>query len=253
MNALIIGYGAMGKNHGKTLTSIGIPWTWHDIESGPLQLEGVSHVLISTPILSHCNVYRNVRSRFNGPIFIEKPITISRKNLDILSDPLIFPGLIERFNPAVKMLQSHFAKDKIDSIYFTRHVATVADNLFLEIGIHDLDLMCLLFDVQNIDQITVENFSMGKKTEYFLNVSIDKKIQCSFCWKVSDQIDRSIKTLGKDNFVADLVNQVVVHNGINLGVEKKSFLTDELTSFLNGGHIDSMISHKLMINILEDC
>lgn len=252
MHVLIIGYGNMGKNHGKTLSELGVHWSWYDpyIEKKEFSLDGITHVIIATPILSHYKVYKTLDG-FKGRILIEKPMIVSRNHFEIFSDSRVFPGLLERFNPAVVKLKEVFPND-IVNITFTRLVGYATDNLFLEIGIHDLDLLLMLFDVTNLDRVKICDFGAGKKTEYYLSLILDEKVNCKFSWMVSEEKTRSIECSGVDTLYVDLCNQKVFYNNLLLDVTYQKPLGLELHHFLYSMDlIDSKLSHELMLRVLD--
>ena len=141
---LIIGYGKMGRIHGKHLSEMGVPWDYHDpfVDGGVGldRLGGYTHVIITTPIPTHYDIYRKLDG-FPGRILIEKPVVVRPEHLHVLDDERVFPGMCERFNPAFETLKSCISHTEINSMEFCR---TSLSTDVVDVGIHDLDLFCHL-------------------------------------------------------------------------------------------------------------
>ena len=97
-NILIIGFGNMGTRYAKYLDSFGIRWHYYDpcVIGGLKKLSNLneySHIIISTPSEFHYDSYNSViDSGFSGSIYIDKPVVISDKHLDILNNENVFVG-----------------------------------------------------------------------------------------------------------------------------------------------------------------
>lgn len=234
----------MGKLHGKTLAEMGIDWSWHDpqIGSDDMNFQNVSHVIIATPILSHFQVFKQLQN-FSGSILIEKPAFIARNHLRYLSDPKISVGLIERFNPAVRIVTSACKTSKF--LEFHRHVMVAKDNLFLDLAIHDIDLALNLLEVTSSDEVEIKKFDVSH-VDYKL-VLIIKGIECRFSWAIGS----SSRGLVTDRLKVDFIRQRVVIDQKPVYFPEEQPLRPELTYFLNGGHINGFLSHEVLVNILE--
>lgn len=128
----------MGRIHGKYLTELKIPWNYHDINIGsPLTFE-YSHIVISTPIETHIDVYKQLKG-FGGKILIEKPAIIRKQDLFVLKDPRVSVGMSERFNSSTH----------VRPVRFLRIVRPSFSNLN-DIAIHDLDILCQIFKLTKI-------------------------------------------------------------------------------------------------------
>ena len=147
---LIIGLGKMGRIHAKHLSEMGVPWGFHDpFVPGGVGLDrlgGYTHAIIATPILTHYDIYRKLDG-FPGRILIEKPVVVRPEHLHVLDDPRVFPGMCERFNPAVEALKSCIRPAEINSMEFCR---TSLTGDVVDVGIHDLDLFCHLLKLQEV-------------------------------------------------------------------------------------------------------
>lgn len=251
MRVLIVGYGKMGKNHGNTLSELGVSWDYHDPSLGHEKLDQLSqfsHVIIATPILDHYFTYRKL-SNFDGKILIEKPVVVANSHLSILDDSRIVAGVVERFNPVVMSSKKLLGGFKIHKMVFTREVREVQDNLYFEIAIHDLDLLNFFFEKSNIQ---IRDFKINGKTEYILKLTCNS-IDCEFNWRVQPtNPQRHILAEGDDlNMKINLIEQEITINNENVNVDKERPLTLELRSFLGGYSLPTKKSHQLMIDVME--
>jgi len=102
---LILGLGKMGRIRAKHLSEMGVAWGFHDpFVPGGVGLDRLgdyTHAIIATPIPTHYDIYRKLDA-FPGRILIEKPVVVRHEHLHVLDDPRVFPGMCERFNPAVR-------------------------------------------------------------------------------------------------------------------------------------------------------
>lgn len=132
---LIIGYGRMGKIHARHLDELGIPWDYHDpfVSGGVPISPNYSHVIISTPIGTHFDVYESLKG-FDASILIEKPVVVHQEHLHIFEDERVFSGMVERFNPVSQVLLSR----PITSLHFSRNASDPPP--ICDIAIHDIDL-----------------------------------------------------------------------------------------------------------------
>lgn len=150
MKVMIIGYGKMGKIHEKYLMMTDTNYITDDITypEHP-SINDVTHVIICTPIDTHYNVWRNLRSKgFDGPILCEKPACTKRSEFDMLLDPLLSVGLCERYNTEVNRVKNEIDKigDKAVSLRYTS-MTPIKKDIYTEIFIHGVDLMTF-FNIQ---------------------------------------------------------------------------------------------------------
>jgi hypothetical protein len=243
---LIIGYGKMGHIHGRHLSEMGVPWEYHDPHvSGGVLLDtnGFTHAIISTPIETHYEVYRQLDS-FLGSILIEKPVIVEKSQLHVLQDPRVFPGLVERYNPITK----HFSlvKDDIDKIKFSR---TSVDCDLKDIGIHDIDLAFVALG-KNYEII---HSSYNDFCDTFsVCANFDGKNVCFQWYSSNKRIRVAIIFKGNKTDFLDFEKQEInrCSSGFTWPIEA------ELKAFLNNKWHDSEIgylSHKFLIECLDLC
>ena len=117
-----------------------------------LQDEAVKGVFVSTSPSSHFSIASQVL-RSGKSIFIEKPPCQTMEELDTLIDlqrlhgsPVAMVGLQRRYAPAIQLLKKSLCKEHL--ISYDLHYVTGAypeGNALLDLYIHPLDLVCLLF------------------------------------------------------------------------------------------------------------
>lgn len=276
INCLLIGYGKIAQIHSKYLSlNKNIRWYWYDpfIENRDKQnnriqslenLDIFDKIFILTPENTHYQIYQKIKPNYNKDIFIEKPAIISENESDILDDPKVFVGLVERFNPAISTLKSTIDIDKIINIDFSRCCVTKDSSnssIVEDISIHDLDLFFyitnILLESINTSILTIDN-----------TVSLElkhNKLFARFLWsKDTFYKERKIIVRQKDcTYIADLQEQNVIryfNNNLqqtiaeSLFVEKGSPIYNEHQKFLSDdhGHIVGKRSHKLLLKLLND-
>ena len=173
---LIIGYGRMGKIHARHLDELGVVWDYHDpFVSGGVPLSpNYSHVIISTPIGTHFDVYQSLKD-FDASILIEKPVVVHQEHLHVFRDERVFAGMVERFNPISQILLNR----EITSLSFTRNASDLPP--ICDIAIHDIDLA--FFALGNQDW-SVQSVTEDKIESYIGNVPV------SFSFKRTDKKKR---------------------------------------------------------------
>lgn len=237
MRVLIIGYGKMGRIHGKHLAELGVPWEYHDPHVpggvGLDRLASCTHAIIATPIDTHYDVYRRLDD-FPGRILLEKPVVTRAEHLYVLDDPRVFPGMCERFNPAVAEVRRLHPRCRSIEFVRTGAVAKVED-----IAIHDLDLCCVLHGWEEVPEW---HWRDGR-----LHADDRDGKAATFCWTASTRTERwlRIENGGKPCF-ADLLAQSVDGRQI----ERDWPVSRELTSFLRGDRLDAGIAHEWLAEIL---
>lgn len=161
MRVLIIGLGNIGALRGMRLSSLGVPWSWHDpnIETSPENrlldlsadaIQEFSHLIVSTPIPSHVPLLHRIRQLgFVGPVLVEKPLTLKYTEFDNWArDPRLFVGLTERFNPGIMTIKGTLDSNELLNISFTRTSPgrpEINASAFEDLAIHDIDLLGWLY------------------------------------------------------------------------------------------------------------
>lgn len=262
VRVLIIGFGKMGRIYSKCLDELDVVWFYYDpFVVGGLEelidLNNYSHIIISTPSENHYESYKKViELGFNGRIYIDKPVIISKDHLNILRDKNIFCGMTERYNPAVMVLKKLLDPNKLTSIKFSRY-STVPENIktpvLFDLGIHDLDLYLHLLGVATFPG-TYDVFEKSK-TCYIL--SKQNGILSIFEWShESHRRERKIVVLQKDTvYEVDLIDQTILSyeagNVIrNLYVDKEQPLKRIIKCFLKNEQCVAELAHKFMFAVM---
>jgi predicted dehydrogenase len=236
---LIIGFGKMGRIHAKHLSSMGAAWSHHD----PFVPEGVgldrisefTHAIIATPIPTHYEVYRRLDA-FPGRILIEKPVVADPEHLSVLDDERVFPGMCERYNPAVQELKAGINSARIVALEFCR--SSVAGNP-ADVGIHDLDLFCHLLELTEAPGCWWEGDEF---------VAAAAGVTARFRWPCSPNPRR---TIGVTTRASRFEVNLVIHPA-EAGCVSRWPIHRELTAFLEGkDRPDARVSHRLLISCLE--
>ena len=268
----------MGSLHSKYLDSLNVKWLWYDNyfagnicndkkKNRVLNLDNLdlySHIIISSPTKTHESYLKKINNKnFKGKILVEKPGIINKENLNLLDNDNLMVGLIERFNPVFLTLKNNINKDKVISIDFVRTsglpVERIKDISFVDVGIHDLDLFCNLFDNKKIKDIS----TLNNKNTTSVSISLSNGIIARFIWSNESHFkERSIKIIQDDCvFICDLDGQSLKKYGSSkegentikdFYIEKKSPILCELENFIKyNTHQKSILSHELFLDILE--
>jgi len=262
-NVLIIGFGKMGKLYSKYLFGFKIGWNYYDpyISGGIEKLSNLNqytHILISTQPEYHYECYKKIRDlKFNGYIYIDKPVVIDKNDFNIFNDEKVFCGMTERYNPVIQKLRELINIEKLISIKFTRFSLlpnTVKVPVLYDLGIHDLDLYVYLLDL-DIGEIPKQfNKYNVSKTQY---ITIKyKDIISIFEWShESKKRERKILILQEDIFIeVDLIDQTIItyeQNSVvkNIYVDKSQPIKETMINFLNNKKCCASISHNIMKKI----
>jgi len=260
---MVFGYGNMGEKHVRFLNRDDCEWKWHDPHtSSECPTFDFDYAIISTPILTHYQVYKYLRNRFDGPILVEKPAVIYREQFDIFDDPKVFVGVIERYNPVVKRLKELLKNEEIISLEFTRVFENCRGEPYFELAIHDLDLMVYLLDLK--PETEFEQLALRSRKRVYIGEIKQKEIYsqfikkpptCIFAWGESTEKCREIKAVcGNKCITANLSEKKIVTVGIG-NVEREYFeehpLKLEHDAFLKGECPNNVkFSHDLMLRLL---
>ena len=269
MKYLIVGFGKMGKIHAKYLTKKNMEWYWSDPlnqkpEDKKVNIKNVSsfdRVLICTPENMHYQNYKEIRNLgFKGYVFIEKPAAITHQHLlEISQDKKAIIGMVERFNPAVQTLKNLIDPQKIINIDFSRCCVSSQSSdvsILEDIGIHDIDLLFYLLNLENIKKSCIYN-----QNNTIIYMSFDP--MCRMIWSKNTFFkERKIIVRQTDcTYYVDLIDQIVIkhyyinnqHVSEHIYVEKGSAISNELDNFIskNPMHIDFYTSHNYMLNLVK--
>jgi predicted dehydrogenase len=278
VKVLIVGLGKMGTLHKKYLDMLKVQWDWYDPclkivdklllnkQSHDLDtLHSYTHVIIAAPTQHHAD-YLKLFSQKNylGKILVEKPGVMNLHDLELLKNPSVSVGMVERFNPAFSSLQAHVEAANILSIDFVRcsarPVSRIDTNSFIDVGIHDLDLFCQLFDSAQIKDIN----TVRKNNTFCITIQMQDGPVVRFIWS-NETFHRERQIVVRQtnyNLICDLAEQVLKKYSISsnnkntiesLFVEKKSPLLAELENFLyENDPVDAIASHKLFLELLQN-
>jgi hypothetical protein len=280
IKCLLIGYGNIGRIHSKYLDiHHNIEWFWHDpfikdatnnnhhriLSLSDIDLNSFDKVFILTPEDSHYKIYRDIRKKFTKDIFVEKPGIVHIDEIDMLEDPRLTIGLVERYNPAIQTLINNLDIDKIINIDFSRCCSansSSATAVLKDIGIHDIDLY---FYLLNNKPGEINNLIISVNNHTILLHLESEKIISRFIWSKDTFFkERKIVVRQTDcTYFVDLQEQSVnryFNNQYNqtisesLFVEKSSPIYNEQKQFLsnNPQYITAKESHKLLLKLLHN-
>lgn len=264
IRVLIIGFGKMGKNYSKYLEGFGVEWLYYDpfVEGGLTELSNLnnySHIIISTPSEKHHESYKKVFDlKFNGSVYIDKPVVVLDEYLNILDNKNVFCGMTERYNPAILKVKELLDLESLISLRFTRY-STVPSNIktsvLFDLGIHDLDLYFYLLDLKVIPK----EYNIFKTSKTCCVSIKENDILSTFEWShESNKRERKLVILQKNIvYEADLIDQTVLAYEQdcvirNLYIDKTQVLREVMCEFLNGYKCDATLSHKLMFDIINN-
>lgn len=207
------------------------------------------YAVIASPIINHYLIYKHIRERFSGPILVEKPAVIYRGQFDILADPNVFVGVIERFNPVVNRLKGMLKQEKVISLEFTRVCERCRGEPYFELAIHDLDLMVYLLDLKPQTAFDLSFHSKGKI--YTSQITAPSMPTCLFSWGENTANCRTINAVCHNkNIFIDLTEKTLATN-----VERECFLEDALKAehdaFFAGDYPDTRLSHDLLLRLIQ--
>lgn len=157
MNALIVGYGRMGKLHAKVLRDLGHTVTTVDPDPSagaeftsdvayPVdrsQVDDYQIVCVATPIPTLAHEAQKWIGH-DGWLLIEKPMASTAWEAAQLAHELhgqrVAVGYVERFNPVVRAMKRSTNWDRDKPVTFTRWNTRTSPNPTLDLATHDADL-----------------------------------------------------------------------------------------------------------------
>lgn len=274
---LIIGFGSMGKLHAKYADKLGIEWCWSDFESdaGPsgrfdkhwivsVPDAVYTHAIIATPAHTHGDLLRRFwESREYTKVLVEKPGVTSSGDLPLIQAPHVSVGLVERLNPSFEALSRHVTPGKVLSVDFVRcsarPVSRIAESSFIDVGMHDIDLLLQLFGDNCIESVTTSR----NRNTFCMTANLVEGQIARFIWSNETfHKEREIRVRQTDcNFVCDLIDQTVRRYSLSednknvvesIYVEKASPLLLEMQAFISGKRIDGYASNKKFLELKEE-
>jgi len=269
---LIIGFGSMGKLHAKYADMLDIDWYWRDLdhEAGPVRRKSVmsyamhTHVIVSTPASTHGELLRELwETRRSTAVLVEKPGVIDPGDLPLVQGAHVSVGLVERFNPGFETLSRHVTPKNVLSIDFVRcsarPVSRIKESSFVDVGMHDIDLLLRLFGDDCIASVTT---SRNRNTFCMTAKLVEGQI-ARFIWSNETfHKEREIRVRQTDcNLVCDLIEQTVRRYSLSednknviesVYVEKASPLLLEMKAFMSGRRIDGFASNRKFLELKEE-
>ena len=297
LNILLIGLGNMGKVHKRVIENddstnlygiVDISFKKkHEIVDGIeyfndfhlVNLDDglIDGVVISSTTSTHYEIAKQFLER-NIPVFLEKPISIDKSEIEKLlilasSQKTIFRcGLIETYNPIFQYIKGLNLNDII-SVHIYRHSQPVAgqrklENVLFDLTLHDISVLGYLFenpDLQpigqnlNLVQNSIESADLlytfeGKNI--FISTSRESQIKIRK-WDILTknklyQIDLMQKSIdiyesGTVNFTStNLLNSKVNHSRLSF-VNHIETAQIQLNAFINNIHHNKLDENHLEI------
>ena len=245
MKILVFGYGHMGQLHVKFLKLRG-----HDVfyvdPASVLEahrkvpdLNDFTHVIIATPIWTHYQIYRQLYG-FKGKILIEKPAVVLKEHFDIFDNENVMVGLSERYNPVIQTIKQ-LDLSEIQFVRFSRSVKNCRGDTYLELSIHDLDLMFYIFGTSKVYDQTLS--CVGNS--WIANIQF-KGIDFEFVWtNISD-----LNAFGNSSIII-CSKQEEKYFSLNDFDPKINPLFLEQEDFLNNvPQYGAKESHELMLDLI---
>ena len=242
-NLSIIGYGAMGSVHHKSineldnlkLSAVYEPnknktknlsknikvFNSYNKFLSYLQESNIDGVIISSPNKYHYKQAADLL-KLKVPILIEKPITYTSKEmLELLKlsekyDTVLRCGLIEIYNPIIEELKKTKFK-KLRSIHINRHSPRISSDrrlgdVIFDLLLHDISLLFHVFNPNKIETIGFNKLKLNSDIETFeILLKLDNEISVFISTSRESQIKkRSIEIMDKDSlYVVDLIQKII--------------------------------------------
>ena len=192
LNLLLVGLGNMGKIHKRIIESNnntnlfgvvdvsfqkkyeikkGVKY-YNNLNLVDFENEHIDGVIIASTTNSHYKIGKNILD-LKLPLFIEKPVSINKKELNSLLNNakrqnLVFRGgLIEIYNPIFQYIKELKLKDII-SIHIFRHSQSVKnsrnlENVLFDLALHDISILGYLFNNPKL-KLKGSNYSFNRKS-----------------------------------------------------------------------------------------
>jgi predicted dehydrogenase len=183
MNAIVIGFGNIGKLHYSKLISKGInvpiivdsnPWivdvgseVYSDLNEVP-DFDNIDFIFICTPTHTHFDILNKALKK-NLPIFLEKPAVRNLEEIEVLKkvkNGFIFVGEVELFNPDLQQFLKYkptpsgiMIKRKVNLNYFLKGNKPwfldekLSGGIVLDLMIHDITLLIYKFGIPKIKSV----------------------------------------------------------------------------------------------------
>jgi hypothetical protein len=229
----------MGHIHGHHLTQANIPWAYYDLNMPTPDYEAYSHVIIATPPETHFDVYSALPNKAARTL-IEKPIVLKWEQLWVIKEPLVFPGMSERYNPVTAEVSRLLTGRTLRRMHFTRSATQIRVD---DIGIHDIDLAmlwkryCWRWYWETPKHTTTQ-------TLYLDDVPV------TFDWYASKTPERHVVIETNDGWIsADFLNQKVGMQQLPpvkpIGAEHAAFFSDQWDK------TNVAFSHTILFELVE--
>jgi hypothetical protein len=264
----------MGHRYGTVLERMHAPYRYLDLTEKSFdqtirftkkdKISDFSHVIITTPIDTHYNVYQEVKESIpDEKILIVKPVINSAYQLSLL-DKNVFHGMIERYNQAFLVSQGYFKHRDMDGIRFDRYVPNKRKHtdVILDLAIHDFDLL----EEMGIRLANLENVSVHRNHNLYSISAMYEDILIQFnggFMSSSNQREMTLIFEGAEESVkVDLYNQEIIYYNDNVGylsscMEKEKIfmhrdpLEQQIRDFLTGKKSNAKEAHVFMLKCLN--
>jgi UDP-N-acetylglucosamine 3-dehydrogenase len=217
--------------------------SWHSRADDLLSLSDVDAVCICTPTTSHASIASSA-IRYGKNLLIEKPIadTVSQAETIVvqagMTDVRVMVGFIERFNPALRRLQTIIEHGDLGEVVlaFARRVGRWPDRIgdvgvVKDSAIHDIDIMRFLFN-EDPQSVYARAGSIGHKFEDYAQIVLSfSGVKTGFIeanWLTPHKI-RTLTVTGKDAIASlNFISQEIVVEDVDMEVKPKNVWKEPL-------------------------
>lgn len=264
----VVGIGIMGKYHLEKLLSlkgaklmgvfdldiekaknIASQFNIPSFDSLPSLIEISDAMIISSPTSTHFELATQCLNS-KKDVFIEKPIAKTSSEAKELFDLaqknncLIFTGMIERFNPAIRKLSKLSRKHRILGILSKRlspNPVRIQDtNVIFDLMIHDIDLAMHLLK-PSVEKIKAEGkkngqISNAKAVLYFKDGVV---VHLEASWSAENKAREITVITDKGIYRSDLIKKSLsyldfhdLNSNVDIEIDQMDQITMELTAFI---------------------
>ncbi len=276
MNAIIIGFGNMGKLHYSKLISRGIKVpiivesepeninvdsiVYSDIAEIP-SFDNIDFIFICTPTNSHFNILNKSLDK-NIPVFLEKPAVRTFNEVEALKEiknKFIFVGEVELFNEDLRQFVEYQSvpasvsiERKVDLNFFLKGATPwfldekLSGGIVLDLMIHDITLLIFKFGVPKIKLVecSKNKFEIYDYAKVILSFnSFDAELTSS--WIENDK-EYPVKVLV--DIVGNEKNTLSILSNNYMKEKKRDAFDNQLDAFLT-----SILENKLPYNFNLFC
>lgn len=276
---LILGMGHMGQIYARYLDDLQQPWFWFDTKAtlkvnsewqlrnlvelktdtvGPL-----THAVICTPPESHYTDVLHLRSLgFEGKILIEKPGFLKRTHSHLLDDERNVIALVERFNPALRVLREQVKDRSTMSIDFVRcsqkPVSRVDVSTFVDVALHDIDLCQIVLGTPLSGTVSL----IQRENSFAMTLTQPAGTICRFYWSNETNSKERLISVRQStaSYFCNLAEQQVIKSSSDttgqpssqfLLVSRDSPIRAQVLAFLGGQLLTGTSSFDVWLKLVE--